>query len=308
MSYMKIDEDDLATNPTPRVPICLLLDTSYSMEGEPINELNHGVKLFIDALNICGQSFGQKNIIVRDAPDVELGNDTVLCMGESINFYGTGTGNAIAWNPPGAVDDPYSLNTSATPSQSTMFKLEVSDNFCTGRDSIFVMVQDLPVADAGQDVLIEDGGYIQINASISSGDISWSPSDGLSCDDCSSPIASPAKTTTYILTVTDSVGCTSIDTIDVVVLESVVNLPMAFSPNADGVNDYLFAEGQYVAHFYLRIFNRWGNIVFETNDMQIGWDGKFGGSEQPLGTYVYVITGTLYEEPYVKQGNISLLR
>ena len=50
MSYMKIDEEDLATNPTPRVPICLLLDTSYSMEGEPINELNNGVKLFIDAL------------------------------------------------------------------------------------------------------------------------------------------------------------------------------------------------------------------------------------------------------------------
>ena len=211
--------------------------------------------MFIDALNICGQSFGQKNIIVRDAPDVELGNDTVIYKGESINFNSSGTGNAIAWNPPGAVDDPYSINTSATPSQSTMFKLEVSDNFCTGRDSIFVMVQDLPVADAGQDVLIEDGGYIQINASTSSGDISWSPSEGLSCDDCSSPIASPAKTTTYILTITDSVGCTSIDTIDVVVLESVVNLPMAFSPNGDGVNDYLFAEGQYVAHFYLRIFN-----------------------------------------------------
>ena len=52
MSYMKIDEDDLATNPTPRVPICILLDTSMSMEGEPIDELNEGVKLFIEALKM----------------------------------------------------------------------------------------------------------------------------------------------------------------------------------------------------------------------------------------------------------------
>ena len=52
MSYMKIDEDDLATNPTPRVPICILLDTSSSMEGAPIDELNEGVKLFIEALKM----------------------------------------------------------------------------------------------------------------------------------------------------------------------------------------------------------------------------------------------------------------
>ena len=52
MSYMKIDEDDLATNPTPRVPICILLDTSLSMEGAPIDELNEGVKLFIEALKM----------------------------------------------------------------------------------------------------------------------------------------------------------------------------------------------------------------------------------------------------------------
>ena len=50
MSNMQIDENDLATNPTPRVPICLLLDTSYSMTGAPIDELNEGVKLFIEAL------------------------------------------------------------------------------------------------------------------------------------------------------------------------------------------------------------------------------------------------------------------
>ena len=62
-------------------------------------------KLYIDSLNICGQSFGQKNITVRDAPDVELGNDTILCLGETIDFYGTGTGNSIAWHPPSEVDD-----------------------------------------------------------------------------------------------------------------------------------------------------------------------------------------------------------
>jgi gliding motility-associated-like protein len=188
-----------------------------------------------------------------------------------------------------------------------MFKLAVSDNFCTGRDSILVIVQDLPTASLGQDVQIEIGGFVQLQSNATA-NVSWSPNNGLSCDDCPDPIASPVISTTYIITVTDSLGCQSFDTLDVVVLESVVNLPKAFSPNMDGINDIIFAEGMYVSEFNLKIYNRWGQIVFETNDMALGWNGEYMGQEQPVGTYVYVITGTLYQKPYIKQGNISLMR
>ncbi len=264
-------------------------------------------QLLIYALNMCGSASGSKNINVRDAPDVVLDNDTIICFGESIDLYGSGVGNGVAWYPPLAVNDPYSLNTSATPDTTTNFLLAVSDNFCTGRDSILVIVQELPTIDAGDNVQIEIGGYVQLQTNASA-QVSWSPSTGLSCDDCPDPIASPTLTTTYYVTTTDSVGCQTIDTVEVQVLESVVNLPSAFTPNMDGENDIVFAEGMFVGDFNLKIYNRWGSLVFESTDMAYGWDGTFNGHEQPVGTYVYLVTGTLYGKPYVKQGNLSLIR
>ena len=91
--------------------------------------------------------------------------------------------------------------------------------------------------------------------------------------------------------------------------EGVIDVPSAFSPNGDGANDVLYVRGFGVKEMEFRLFNRWGELVFFTSDMDIGWDGTFRGQLQEVEVYVYTLTGTFDDnKAFDKQGNISLLR
>lgn len=116
----------------------------------------------------------------------------------------------------------------------------------------------------------------------------------------------------YALTVTNDNGCSAADSIEVF-KNCYLDVPNAFTPNGDNINDYflprqLLSRG--ITKFDMKIFNRWGQLVFETNTLQgRGWDGKFNGKEQPNGVYIYLIELELqgkYVEKY--QGNVTLLR
>src|SRR5690606_6874856 len=87
-------------------------------------------------------------------------------------------------------------------------------------------------------------------------------------------------------------GCSSSDEMTVN-KDCYINIPNAFSPDGDGLNDYFFPRNQSeqsIAKFKMQIFNRYGGVIFETENLEgSGWDGRFNGVEQPFGVYVYVI-------------------
>ena len=88
-------------------------------------------------------------------------------------------------------------------------------------------------------------------------------------------------------------------------------IPEVFSPNSDGINDYLTILAFGIKDFTFKIFNRWGEVVYSTNDMQSsGWDGTYNGQEQGVGVFVYCITGENMAtgEAIVRTGNITLIR
>ncbi len=88
-----------------------------------------------------------------------------------------------------------------------------------------------------------------------------------------------------------------------------VGLPTGFSPNGDGKNDILYVRGAAISKLDLKIFNRWGQLVFETRSQDIGWDGTFNGEPQPVEAYAYVLEVWFIDETYKQlQGNITLLR
>ncbi len=123
----------------------------------------------------------------------------------------------------------------------------------------------------------------------------WFPSDGLSCTNCPNPIASPEMTTTYQAILTDQYGCEKMGELTVNVLPNDTNLlfPTAFSPNGDGQNDVFRGLSQGVIEFFhLKIFNRWGEPVFETNNFESAWNGKHGIYVAPVGTYTYMAKAT----------------
>lgn len=87
-----------------------------------------------------------------------------------------------------------------------------------------------------------------------------------------------------------------------------IDVPTAFTPNGDGKNDVLYVKGAAVQSFEFSIYNRWGEMVFQSNSMEQGWNGTYKGTPQPMETYAYILKATFINgETYSKRGNITLL-
>ena len=86
--------------------------------------------------------------------------------------------------------------------------------------------------------------------------------------------------------------------------------PNAFSPYGDGVNDLFSIKGQGVQNYALEIFNRWGQLVFQSDDLDIAWNGEYRGSQVPVGTYVYQVKALNVsgDHTIVKNGHVVLIR
>jgi len=121
---------------------------------------------------------------------------------------------------------------------------------------------------------------------------------------------------TYRVTVTDSHGCTGSDSVQLKNCDSALYVPNAFSPNNDGINDVfkVVSSGDNITSFSMRIFDRWGELVFESTDINKGWDGQLQNRFAPTGTYVWIITyklsspSTPSSSPIIKHGTVVLLR
>jgi gliding motility-associated-like protein len=125
----------------------------------------------------------------------------------------------------------------------------------------------------------------------------WSPPDFLSCTDCEKPkVVNLGRETTFTLVAADSNGCTVIDRITIFLNRvRAIYVPNSFSPNGDGINDYLvlFAGKEVVSINYFKVFNRWGGQLYEAkdflpNDQNYGWDGTNRGQKMNTGFYVWL--------------------
>ena len=93
------------------------------------------------------------------------------------------------------------------------------------------------------------------------------------------------------------------------IVKPILDVPNAFTPNGDGANDRAIVIGIGISKMVFRIYNRWGQLMFESNDRRIGWDGKFKGKEQPMDVYAYTLDAEFFDGKKVKkQGDITLLR
>ncbi len=115
---------------------------------------------------------------------------------------------------------------------------------------------------------------------------------------------------TYSLTVADPRGCNSTDTVNVMNSMSFVVFPNAFSPNADRQNDVFRPRGSNVGRFEMSVYNRWGQLLFETSDITSGWNGTLDGKDCTAGLYFYVASYELPEthEAKTTRGSFTLIR
>jgi len=110
------------------------------------------------------------------------------------------------------------------------------------------------------------------------------------------------------LTITDQAGC--VDTLSKNIEVSLLpQVPGGFSPNGDGLNDYLFVKGGPFEKMLFRVYNSWGEMLFETSDQKVGWDGKKNGVDQPTGVYVWTMVVDMYNNRQVKKhGDVNIVR
>jgi gliding motility-associated-like protein len=178
-------------------------------------------------------------------------------------------------------------------------------------DNVITMtVHPLPGLTISPDTIIWLGGQAQLHASATGTIVEyrWTPSAGLSNTTIPNPVATPAKTTTYQLTVVTDKGCTANAGMTVYASRKIV-LPNAFTPNRDGKNDvFKIPEGIYFTLQNFSIYNRWGNLIFSTTDINKGWDGTYKGFNADIGTYVYVINGSFINSKVFLKGTVELMR
>tara|TARA_B100000965_G_scaffold365107_1_gene349324 strand:- start:131039 stop:135454 length:4416 start_codon:yes stop_codon:yes gene_type:complete len=257
----------------------------------------------------------EHEIVVYPKPIAQSHNDTTICFGDTIALWVNG-GSSYHWNNEQYLSDDSSALTLAWPDTTTTFQIEVYNQFnCI--DTAFIRIEVLPppIEDPLNisDTSIIIGEYIDLDATAGEKlNYSWRPKEGLNCNNCPTPRAQPLINTTYIVNISDPFGCYNFnDTINIEVIEKYsLEVPNAFSPNGDGNNDIIYAKGWGLKKLIaFKIFNRYGELVFESNDFDKGWDGNYKGKPQNMETYVYTVEAETYSGKVLsRKGNISLLR
>lgn len=259
--------------------------------------------------NTCGTDYDTVNVNVNYVVGSVI-PDQWICRGDSVWLWASG-GVSYSWHSQNTIlTTPDSAWVLVRPNSNTTYQVDIRDAFgCETTLSVTVNLYPDPVLDAGEDIVITYGGYTVLNTNGTPGVLVWEPADSLSCSICPNPIAAPGQNTTYTVSLTDSNGCIARDSVTVF-LDGIIFVPNTFTPDGDGKNDFFFAEGQNITEFKMWIFNRWGELIFEADNLEDSWDGTYKGEMSKTDTYVwrikYAHTGNTSGVEVI--GHVNLLR
>ena len=276
---------------------------------------------FIEGTNASGcRSKDSIKINVTQPFDMIVSPNDTICPGKSIQLNAN-RATRYQWSPAIGLNNPNIANPIATPSISTTYTVVGYDAMgCfTDTASVYLMIGQNPSVNVGPDISAQTGSVITLNSSVSAGSnvsYNWSPSNQLSCNNCPNPSLTITGNQMLTLTVQNKYGCTAVDSLYIVTFckNAQVFVANAFTPDGDNINDILIVRGTGISVKSFRVFNRWGNVVFEKqhfqpNDPKYGWNGKVNGVPATPDVYVYIAevacdNGTVY----FHKGNTTILK
>lgn len=257
-------------------------------------------KYYVTAsLGVCTKK-DSVTVFVNPAPVADAGDGATICYGQSVQLKGAG-GLAYNWSPVtflsnAAIADPEVVR----PSSTMTYSLKVTDAIgCRSIQPAKVTITVTPPAKvfAGNDtsIIMNQPFLLQAVDLNNSGftQYEWSPAYGLSNNALQNPVALLNDNMTYTVTATTSQGCSGMDKINIKVYRGPeIYVPNAFSPNGDGRNEVLKAIPVGIKEFkYFNVYNRWGQLIFNTNDASRGWNGKVNHQQQGTGSFVWMAEG-----------------
>jgi hypothetical protein len=288
--------------------LCTSTDTllSPTIVGAPTSVIWSSSAQFLDTLNPSGQAnlslidpqnawyyiqISNAYCSAIDSVQLTIASDAFALNGPNfvcaqapfnLQLSGGATAQTIQWSPAASIIGPTNLATataSIATSQYIYVEVLTTQN-CLLQDSIFVSVSPLNplavVASADPTIILPNASSQLSAMPVGNYTYNWTPTLGLSNPSIANPQATIEQTTIYTLTVSDGL-CSGSDTVLIKVFDSIcgapfVYIPNAFSPNKDGQNDKLYVRGPFIESFVFRVYDRWGELVWETTNLTEGWD------------------------------------
>ncbi|MFC3559568.1 gliding motility-associated C-terminal domain-containing protein [Pedobacter jamesrossensis] len=214
-----------------------------------------------------------------------------ICENSPVQLFAP-EGITYKWSPIEGLSASDVANPIAKPKESTAYTVTVSNGGCTATSVREVNVIKNAVAEAGADIKILNGRSTILNGKVTGDNVTyfWTPSEYLDDPTKLNPKATPPINKIYTLNAVSNAGClSSTDEVFIKVYPKIV-IPNSFSPNGDGVNDTWNIEvADAFINAKIRVVNRTGNLVYQSNGIYKAWDGKFNGKDLPVGTYYYTI-------------------
>lgn len=246
-------------------------------------------------------------IIVDTLPIAQITGITPICYGATIDLQASG-GSSFLWQPGNDTNPTHTV----TPDSAGTFiyTLIANSTICYDTTVFQLTVYPKPVLTLTHDTTLIIGQDVPLH--VTGADLyDWSPINDLSCIDCPNPVARPFSTIEYCVIGSNAYECSDTACINITVDTECgeVFVPSGFSPNGDGQNDIFYVYGKCIKSMEFRVFNRWGEKVFETTDPSIGWDGIYRGKEADTDVFVYYLKAEYFIGSKVEtKGNITLMR
>jgi len=240
---------------------------------------------------------------IYDPPNIILPNTLPVCIGQEVTISGIAQGThpplSYSWiYPDGHTSSLHPYMDSVSLNDAGNYTLLVTDAMgCTDQKSIRLVVYRNPVAlFHGIDSMKVQSGY-QLEAGPGLAHYYWNT--GATTENIAI-----TEEGWYSVELISSADCWGMDSIYMEIIRRCIDAPNAFTPNGDGLNDYFKAVSVCpIKYFHMQIFNRWGETLFESDNITHGWDGKKNGVVVPGDTYVFVISYIIEVSPGVKEKN-----
>lgn len=246
-------------------------------------------------------------------PVADAGPDGIICYADTTQLQASMVANKILWTPSNTMNNPTSLTPIVWPLRTTTYVMRVTDILGCPKpryDSVTITVRPQIMAFAGNDTTIVLGQPLRLQGS-GAEFIEWWPPNYLNTTRGFNPTAMLNDHFTYYMRASTFEGCFADDTINIKVFKTKpdVFVPNAFRPGGSQNNVLRPILAGISKLSYFQVYNRWGQLVFQTSQQNHGWDGRIAGKMQDPGTYVWVVKAEDYLGQWiVKKGSAILIR
>ncbi|MDI9341822.1 MAG: CotH kinase family protein [Sediminibacterium sp.] len=253
----------------------------------------------------------QARITIVVAPQIIAGvnPNVAICKGEKASFTAYG-GTNYNWSPPDGLNTTTLSSVVSSATSGMVYTVNVSKpGYCSDIATTTLTVHDLPKVNAGKDTTYNIDDKIILTAE-GTGSIAWIGGEDIACKDCPQTQIYPKRDACYIAEATNEFGCKVSDQVCIVVTKNWgIYIPNSFTPNGDGLNDVFQIYGNSLLEIKMDIYDRWGQLLFTSNNIENSWDGTFKNVPCEVGIYNYrIVYKGVDNKSNEKTGSITLIR